>query len=124
MAKLLKVLPAVFFSAVAGTEPARGWLQGLDKKDRIIIGEDIKTVEFGWPIGMPTCRSMAGHKDLWEVRSKLTHGRIARVLFFAYGGKMILLHGFIKKTRKIPDNDLDLAMKRKKEHKKNGKKTT
>jgi len=124
MAKSLKILPAVFFFTVSGAEPVREWLQGLGKKDRIIIGEDIKTVEFGWPIGMPACRSLAGRKDLWEVRSKLTHGRIARVLFFTSGGKMILLHGFIKKTKKTPDSDLDLAMKRKKEHEKNGKKST
>lgn len=124
MAKLLKVLPAIFFRTLSGAEPVREWLLGLDKKDRMIIGEDIKTVELGWPIGMPTCRSLTGRKDLWEVRSKLTHGRIARVLFFAHGGKMILLHGFIKKTKKTPDNDLALAMKRKKEHEKNGKKST
>jgi len=123
MGKSLKIIPAVFFRSVSGAEPVRDWLNGLDKKDRVIIGEDIKTVEFGWPIGMPTCRSIAGRKDLWEVRSKLTHGRIARVLFYTHGSKMILLHGFIKKTRKTPDSDLDLATKRKKEHEKNDKKS-
>ena len=69
MAKLLKVLPAVFFRTLSGAEPVREWLLGLDKKDRMIIGEDIKTVELGWPIGIPTCRSLTGRKDLWEVRS-------------------------------------------------------
>lgn len=124
MTKLLKILPAVFFCTASGTEPVREWLQELDKEDRVIIGEDIKTIELGWPIGMPTCRSLESRKGLWEVRSKLTRGRIARVLFFTHRGKMILLQGFIKKTQKTPDNDLDLAMKRKKEHEKNGKKPT
>ena len=87
----------------------------------MVIGEDIKTVEYGWPIGMPTCRSITGRKDLGEVSSKLGGGRIARVLFFTYQNKMILLHGFIKKTRNTPTNDLDLAMKRKKEYEKDGK---
>lgn len=120
MGQSLKVIPAVFFSTISGHEPVRDWLLGLDKKDRIVVGEDIKTVEFGWPIGMPTCRSIANYKDLWEVRSKLPQGRIARVLFFTYGNKMILLHGFIKKTQKTPESDLELAMKRKKEYEKNG----
>jgi phage-related protein len=54
-------------------------------------------------------------KGLWEVRSDLTGGRIARVLFCIHEGKMVLLHSFVKKTQKTPDADLELAMKRKKE---------
>ncbi|NEP00248.1 MAG: type II toxin-antitoxin system RelE/ParE family toxin [Symploca sp. SIO2E9] len=117
----MKVLPGIFFRTASGSEPVREWLKELDKEDRAIIGKDIKTVEFGWPVGMPICRSITGRKDLWEVRSKLTRGRIARVLFFTHNGKMVLLHGFVKKTQKIPESDLDLAMKRKKEYENNDK---
>jgi phage-related protein len=124
MDELIKVIPAIFFRSVSGAEPVREWLKELSKEDRIIIGADIKTVEFGWPVGMPTCRSLKGYKDLWEVRSKLSHRRIARVLFFIYDSKMILLHGFIKKTQKTSNNDLNLAMQRKKEHEENDKKST
>lgn len=120
MIQSIKVIPAVFFCTLSGHEPVRDWLQDLEKKDRIVIGEDIKAVEFGWPIGMPICRAIANHKNLWEVRSKLLHGRIARILFFIHGSKMILLHGFIKKTQKTPESDLNLAMKRKKEYEDNG----
>jgi len=119
MNNLPKILPARFFCTALGTEPVREWLRELDKGDCRIIGEDIKTVEFGWPVGMPLCRSITGYKDLWEVRSKLTGGRIARVIFYIRDGQMILLHGFIKKTQKTSPNDLDLAIKRKKEHEKN-----
>ena len=77
------------------------------------MGEDIKDVEFAWPIGMPLCRSLG--KGLWEVRSDLTKGRMARVLFCVQDGQMVLLHAFIKKTQKTPDADLDLALKRRKE---------
>ncbi len=71
----------------------------------------IQTVEFGWPVGMPVCRPM---KDgLYEVRTNLVDGRIARVLFCFHGSKMVLLHGIIKKSQKTPK--LDLAKKRKKE---------
>ena len=62
---------------------------------------------------MPLCRALG--KGLWEVRSELTQGRIARVLFSIHEGRMVLLHAFIKKTQKTPDTDLKLAMKRKKE---------
>ncbi|MEL7143479.1 MAG: type II toxin-antitoxin system RelE/ParE family toxin [Cyanobacteria bacterium J06573_11] len=72
----------------------------LEVADRKTIGTDIKTVEFGWPIGMPTCCPMG--KGLYEVRSSLTGSRIARVLFFIYNGQMILLHGFIKKSQQTP----------------------
>jgi phage-related protein len=82
----------------------------LDKEDRQRIGEDIKTVEFGFPIGMPTCRSLG--KGLYEVRSSLDR-RIARVLFCISGNEMVLLHGFIKKSQKTPEQDLELALKRK-----------
>jgi phage-related protein len=119
MSDLPKILPARFFCTVSGTEPVREWLRELDKDDRRIIGEDIKTVEFGWPVGMPLCRSITGYKDLWEIRSKITDGRIARVIFYIRDGQMILLHGFIKKTQRTAPNDLDLATKRRKEHEKN-----
>lgn len=91
----------------------REWLKSLDEDDRKIIGEDIKDVEFAWPIGMPLCRALGN--GLWEVRSTLTQGRIARVLFCIHDGRMVVLHGFIKKTQKMPDNDLSLAIRRKKE---------
>ena len=91
----------------------RGWLKGLAPEDRREIGQDIATVEYGWPIGMPACRPL-GH-GLWEVRSSLPGNRIARVLFCIAHGQMVLLHGFLKKTHKIPDEDLVLARRRMKE---------
>lgn len=108
----VKLLPAVFYRSEAGTEPVRGWLKSdeFSADDRRRIGEDIKTVEFGWPVGMPTCRALGG--GLWEVRSSLK-GRIARILFCIDDGRMVLLHGFIKKAQRTPAGDLALAMKRK-----------
>jgi phage-related protein len=105
-----------FYRTEAGGEPVREWLKSLpSREDRKRIGEDIKTVEFGWPVGMPVCRSVGG--GIYEVRSDLAQNRIARVLFyFDKNGRMVLLHGFIKKTRKTPDEDLDLAQRNKKKH--------
>ena len=109
----MKRLPAAFYQSSSGREPVREWLKALALEDRKTIGEDIKDVEFSWPIGMPLCRSLG--KGLWEVRSDLTQGRIARVLFCIHDGWMVLLHSFIKKTQKTPDADLELAIKRMKE---------
>lgn len=109
----MKRLPAYFYALPSGREPVREWLKGLSDVDRKIVGEDIKDVEFAWPIGMPLCRSLG--RGLWEVRSTLTQGRIARVLFCEQNGKMVLLHAFIKKTQKTPAADLELATRRKKE---------
>ncbi len=91
----------------------REWLLEISREDRRIIGKDIQKVEFGWPIGMPYCRPL-GH-GLWEVRSGLAGGRIARVIFCIVGGEMVLLHGFEKKTQKTPAHDIQLALKRKRE---------
>ena len=109
----MKRLPAAFYRLTSGREPVRDWLKSLDDDDRKILGEDIKDVEFSWPIGMPLVRSLG--TGLWEVRSNITKGRIARVLFCISDGRMVLLHGFIKKTQKTPDADIELAAKRREE---------
>lgn len=109
----LKRLPAAFYATGNGREPVREWLQSLNEEDRHSIGEDIAAAEFGWPIGMPVCRPPG--KGLWEIRSNVSAGRIARIVFAVLDQRMVLLHGFVKKTRKTPKPDLDLALKRMKE---------
>ena len=110
-----KRVPAIFYRTEAGGEPVREWLKGLSSQDRKTIGEDIKTVEFGWPVGMPVCKPLGG--GIYEVRSSLAQNRIARVLFYIdRRGRMILLHGFMKKTQKTPREDLALAKFNKSKH--------
>ena len=111
--RTVKRLPVFFYELPSGHVPVREWIRSLDAADRKIVGEDIKDVEFSWPIGMPLVRALGA--GLWEVRSSLTQGRIARVLFCINEGRMVLLHGFIKKTQKTPQGDLNLALRRKKE---------
>jgi phage-related protein len=110
---LAKKIAAVFFANESGAEPVRDWLKGLDKADRTKIGEDIRTVEFGWPVGMPVCKPLGD--GLYEVRTTLKD-RIARVLFGIEDGKMVLLHGFIKKSQSAPKDELELARKRLRVH--------
>lgn len=102
-------LKVIFYRTAAGNEPVREWLLSLDRADRKVMGDDVKTVQFGWPLGMPLVRPLGD--GLFEVRSNLGD-RIARVIFLAVGGTMVLLHAFIKKTQRTPESDLDLARKR------------
>jgi phage-related protein len=108
MAKLRK-LPAVFFRTASGREPVREWLKTLSPEDRKTIGGDIYMVQWGWPVGRPLVDHL--RNDIWEVRSSLDNW-IARVLFANSGEELVLLHGFIKKTRATPSEELDLAERR------------
>jgi phage-related protein len=98
-----------FFRQESGAEPVRDWLKSLSPQDRKLIGEDIKTIQWGWPLGMPLVRPMGG--GLYEVRTHLD-SRIARVLFAFKDGQIILLHGFIKKSQETPGSDLNLPKER------------
>jgi phage-related protein len=108
----VKRLDAVFFRTTKGNEPVRDWLKGLEKEQRRAIGEDVAYVQYKWPIGKPHVDHLRG--AIWEIRSSLGN-RIARTLFAVAGNRMILLHGFIKKTQRTPNDDLELAEKRFKE---------
>lgn len=103
----MKVISIVFYKLSNDKEPVKYWLLKLDRQDRLTIGQEIKTFEIGWPLGMPVVRKL--EKDLWEVRCSLSSQRIARILFTVFRQKMVLLHGFIKKTQNPPANDLNKA---------------
>ena len=105
----LPVLTVHFYQTAAGAEPVREWLKSLPPHERLTIGEDIKSVQFRWPLGMPLVKKLNGR--VWEVRTQLPT-RIARVLFALHGQQMVLLHGFIKKTPSTPPQDLSLAQSR------------
>lgn len=113
MVDSLKPIPLRFWRAASGREPVREWLNELPRDDQRTIGRDIAKVQYGWPIGLPLCRPLAG--GLWEVRSSLPSNREGRVLFGFHDGTLIALHAFIKKTQKTPADELALARKRLKE---------
>lgn len=104
-----KARPVVFYQSVSGREPVREWLKQLDPVSRKKLGEDLLTLQLGWPLGMPLAKKI--ETGLWEQRSKVENG-IARILFTVAAGRLILLHGFVKKSRKIPSSELELARKR------------
>jgi phage-related protein len=102
-------IPVVFFRLDSGREPVREWLKSLEQPDRKEIGLDIKTLQIGWPVGMPLARKVSD--DLWELRSRLKAG-ISRTFFTMHAKKLVLLHGFVKKSQKTPTKELAIARRR------------
>src|SRR5215471_1191259 len=101
----------VFYRTDSGNEPVRDWLLSLEEQNRREVGLDLMRVQFGWPVGMPLVRPLG--EGMFEVRTNLPNKSIARVLFCFHDGELFALHGFIKKTRQTPPEDLKLARKRK-----------
>ena len=91
----------------------REWLKALSKEDCGVIGTDILTVQYAWPVGKPLVDNLGD--GIWEVRSRLDN-RIARTLFAVVDEEIVLLHGFIKKQQRTPPDELELAKKRKKQY--------
>ena len=106
-------IPLIFFSSPSGSEPVRDWLRALGEEERQAIGRDLLRAQWRWPVGMPLCRPMAN--GLWEIRTDLPTKRTARVLLCLHREHLVALHGFIKKTRATPEEDLALARRRQKE---------
>jgi len=111
--KAERPLNVVFFKTETGNEPVREWLKGLSKEDCKVIGTDILTVQYAWPVGKPLVDNLGD--GIWEVRSRLEN-RIARTLFAVVDQEIVLLHGFIKKTQRTPPDELTLAKKRWKQY--------
>lgn len=106
----VKRLPVEFYRSEKGIEPVRDWLKSLDTLDKTKIGQAVKMLEYGWPVGMPTCRPL--RNGLYEVRTTLPSNREARIFFCIHNEHMVLLHGIIKKTQKTPQRDLIIARNR------------
>jgi phage-related protein len=103
-----------FFKTAAGSEPVRDWIRGFDVADRSVIGADLRTVQLGFPLGMPLCRALGS--GLHEVRSTLPSHKEARLIFFQHGAVLIIVGGFIKKTQATPKREFETAIKRKNEY--------
>ena len=103
----------LFYRTASGRDVIKEWLRSFDKADRAILGEDLKTVQIGFPMGLPLCRSLG--QSLWEVRSSLPGNREARMIFFhdSKAKSLVVVHGFIKKSQKTPKAEIEIALKRK-----------
>lgn len=104
----------VFYATAAGNEPVLEWLRSLEKEERAVLGADLQTVQIGFPIGMPVCRPLGD--GLYEVRSSLPTRREARLIFFQDANELVIVGGFVKKTRATPKAELDTALRRKRDY--------
>ncbi|MDP1933043.1 MAG: type II toxin-antitoxin system RelE/ParE family toxin [Gammaproteobacteria bacterium] len=104
------VFSVFYFRQPSGNEPVKDWIRSFDKDDRKLIGEDIETAQLRWPCAMPIVKKI--DTDLWEIRSTISHNQRARIFVTVFDRNIVLLHGFIKKTSKIPLSDLNLAKRR------------
>jgi phage-related protein len=107
--RLLPKLTVRFFRTEEGREPVREWLKALPEPERRRLGQEIRTMQFGWPVGMPLVRKL--QPGLWEVRVRLEN-RLARVLFTVIDDAAVLVHGFIKQGQRTPQDVLELAARR------------
>lgn len=110
---MCKKITVYFYESESNNKPVLKWLKDLDKKDMQIIGENIKTIEYGFPIGMPLLRVLKAKDNLYEVRSNISNNRKARIIFTIIEERMILLNGFIKKQQKTPKHEIELSLQRK-----------
>ncbi len=108
----LQILRIRFFRTAEGREPVREWLKRLPAEERKAIGDDLRTMQIGWPLGMPLVRNL--ENGIWEVRTRLPT-RNVRVLLAMFEGEAVLLHRFIKKSQATPLQDLRLARRRRRE---------
>ena len=102
-----------FYRTSVGNEPVREWIRAQPRELREAIGEDIRAVQDGWPVGMPLVRALG--RGLFEVRTTL-RGNEYRVMFSTFGDRtMVLLHAFHKKSRATPKGHLEIAHQRQKD---------
>jgi phage-related protein len=106
-----QLLECRFFKTSEGTEPVREWLKTLRADDMKEIGADIERIQWRWPVSKPLVGTLGG--GLFEVRTKIETLQY-RVLFCIIDSSMVLLHGFVKKSRTAPD-EIALGRKRLKE---------
>ena len=98
-----------FFRMKSGREPVLDWIRARSAKERKVLGEEIRTVQLGWPLGMPVVKKL--ETDLWEIRVRLPSAT-ARLLFTVLRDEIVLLHAFMKKSQRTPGDDLALARQR------------
>lgn len=107
--KIKPKLRVKFYKTPNGNEPVREWLQSLSKETKKIVGEDIRVAQIVWPQGMPLVKHI--ESKIWELRSTIPNG-IVRIFFTVKNENIVLLHSFVKKTQKTPQQELEIARKR------------
>lgn len=104
-----------FYQTPAGNKVVLEFIRSLSPEDRKVVWEDLRTVQIGFPMGLPLCRPLG--EGLHEIRCSLASRRELRLIFYFDRARQSLavVHALIKKSAKIPKSDIELARKRKDE---------
>lgn len=108
----------VYFATQSGKEPVKVWIDDQPENQQKLVFAAISFVVQHFP-NIPKSnllRKISGYENMWEIRIRLIHKMIARILFCVHDSKIVFLHAFIKKSRRIPKHDLDLAVRRMREY--------
>ena len=115
--EMINMYEVIYFTD-GDTSPVVDYMMTLSPKERAKILREIDLLEkFGYQLGMPHSKKMTGTDELWELRIKLASNN-HRVFYFHFiNNKFVLLHAFRKKSQKTPKKEINLALKRIKQHK-------
>lgn len=111
---MIKISELDFYMKENGKIPVQDFLYSLNPKLRAKAFSDIELLkQLGTELKEPYVKPIKGkdNKGLYELRIKFSSD-IARIFYFTYyNNKFVLLHGFIKKTMKTPENEIKKARK-------------
>jgi phage-related protein len=98
----------ILYEKADGTKPVKEFLDKLPEKHHAKALRDIDVLEkYGTALTEPHVKHIKG--KLWELRIK-SASDISRVFYFVHIGKnIVLLHGFVKKTQKTPNKEIETA---------------
>ncbi len=104
----------IFYECENGESPVKKFINSLQEKHKAKALWEIQLLEkYGTQLKEPYAKALSGegYKGLWELRIKFA-SNISRIFYFMpFGETFVLLHGFIKKTQKTPEQELEKAKK-------------
>jgi phage-related protein len=113
---LVQVFEIQYYRTAEGKCPVEDYLDSLSDRQVEKVLWTLRVVRELNPVPAQYLQKLSGTHDLWEVR--ISHaGNIFRLLGFVTSERrLMLVHGFTKKTQKTPPQEMTVAAARKKDH--------
>jgi phage-related protein len=102
-----------FYKTENGRSPIDEFFDELNAKQMQKVAWTLRIIKQIDIVPKQYFKKLDGTDDLWEVRAKHSNTRIRILGFIMADSFIVLTTGFIKKTKKIPKNEIDIATKRK-----------
>ncbi|OQX80948.1 MAG: hypothetical protein B6D56_03910 [Candidatus Omnitrophica bacterium 4484_70.1] len=103
-----------YYKTKEGKSPVEEFIDSLDKKTQLKFFYKKELLEeFGHKLPSPHAKYIGD--NIFELRFKGIEGQIRVLYFFFYKNTIIFTNGFIKKTKKIPKREKQVAINRRKE---------